>query len=147
MVVEEPDEEPKIYQQQAYNANIESKKAAAAAAAASHPSPSSSPALESPTLSKSRQQSPAATIEYQPKKQTSPPNASHTRSHRAPKNKMKYRRQHNDTREEMKSSRVFHMPGTSRPYQATPIPPRFHQRFVHPNADFHRSSNPNFQWV
>jgi hypothetical protein len=34
VVVEEPDEEPKVYQQQAYNANIELKKAAAAAATA-----------------------------------------------------------------------------------------------------------------
>jgi hypothetical protein len=91
-------------------------------------------------------------IEHHRKKQASPlaspmSSSSTPRSNRHHRNKMKYRRQQTDHREEMKSSRVFQMPGCSRPFQATPIPPRFQQRFFVPNPEFNMPPNPNFPWV
>ena len=143
VVVEEPDEEPKVYEQQAYNANIESKQAAA-----SMLTPPSSP-----QTMRSTPQSPASIrTEQTQKKQEAPPishvsSTSTTRSnHRHhQRNKTKYRRQ----KDEQKASNIFQMPSFSRQYQATPIPPRFQQRFYHPNQDFHppQTPNPNFSWV
>jgi len=91
-------------------------------------------------------------IEHHRKKHVSPPvsqmsSTSTTRSNRRHKNKMKYRRQQTDNREEIKSSRIFQMPSFSRQYQSTPNPSRFQQRFFHPNNDFNIPPNPNFQWV
>jgi len=148
VVVEEPDEEPKVYQQQAYNANIESKKAAASVI-----TPPMSPTMEfAPSPKFEEHCPPRPHIEHHRKKHISPPasyisSSSTTRSNRHHRNKMKYRRQPIDNREEIKSSRIFQMPSFSRQYQATPIPPRFHQRFFHPNNDFNLPPNPNFQWV
>jgi hypothetical protein len=150
VVVEEPDEEPKVYPQQAYNANIESRRAAASVL-----TPPMSPDMESLSPSKSQERSPPpppSTIEHQRKKPTSPPvshmsSSSTARSNRHYKNKTKYRRQPPDTRDEIRSSRVFHMPSFSRPYQATPTPPRFQQRLYNPNNEFNLPPNPNFPWV
>ena len=115
VVVEEPDEEPKIYQQQVYNANIESRKAAAAAAAArSIITPPMSPDMRSPSPAPnptpsedhSGQYSRAPSHERHWRtgnrtKYVSPP-ASHLStssaalSYRRQRNKMKYRRQQKD---------------------------------------------------
>ncbi len=112
-----------------------------------------SPDMESLSPSKSQERSPPPpTIEHQHKKQTSPPasqmsSSSTARSNRHYKNKTKYRRQPADNRDEIKSSRVFHMPSFSRQYQSTPIPPRFQQRLFNPNNELNLPPNPNFPWV
>ncbi|CAF2523271.1 unnamed protein product [Rotaria sp. Silwood2] len=152
VVIEEPDEEPKIYQQQVYNANIEIKRATASII-----TPPMSPPMEpapQPTLEDHSQQS---NRERRRTKYTSPSisqlsSTSTTHSHRRHKNKMKYRRQHIDNREEPKLSHPFPMPSFSRQFQSTPTPPRFQQGFFSRDNDprmknpFTTPTNSNFQW-
>jgi hypothetical protein len=163
VVVEEPDEEPKIYQQQAYNANIESKKSGAPVV-----SPPMSPPMVSPSSTKFGERSRPSSRENMGTKFFSPPpsqmsSASTTHSNRRQRNKMKYRRQQTENRDELKSSRIFQLPSFSRRYQPTVTPPpsRVQQRFFPTEHDFRKKSdfnlppppppqappNPNVQWV
>jgi hypothetical protein len=109
--------------------------------------------MESTPPPKVPERSTPPNIEHRRKKHVSPPvsqmssTSTTTRSNRRHKNKMKYRRQQTDNREELKSSRIFQMPSFSRQYQGTPNPSRFQQRFFHPNNDFNIPPNHNFQWV
>ncbi|CAM4741588.1 unnamed protein product [Rotaria magnacalcarata] len=152
VVVEEPDEEPKIYQQQAYNANIESK-----AAAASLITPPMSPAQDEVPQTQDENHSRTSSPRHRRTKHASPSvsqlsSASTARSNRRRKNKMKYRRQKLDNRDEPKPSRACPMPNSSRQYPVTPTPPRFQQRFFprdHPfqmKSPFAPPTNLNFQW-
>ncbi|CAF0913968.1 unnamed protein product [Rotaria sp. Silwood1] len=153
VVIEEPDEEPKIYQQQVYNANIETKRATASIITP----PISPPTMESvpqPTLEDYSQSS---IREHRRAQNISPSisqisSVSTARSHRRHKNKMKYRRQHIDNREEPKLSQRLSRSSFARQYPSTPVPPRFQQRFFPRDNDprmknpFTIPTNPNFQW-
>ncbi|CAF1200912.1 unnamed protein product [Adineta steineri] len=160
VVVEEPDEEPKVYQQQAYNANIESKKAASSIV-----SPITSPELDCPSPEKFEERSRPPSFEHHlhhHHRYVSPPpshisSVSTSRSNRRHRNKMKYRRQPTEPREEPKPTRLFDMPSFTRHYPPTTTPPlsRFQHRFstehdLRIKNEFNLlpppSSNPNVQW-
>ena len=170
VVVEEPDEEPKIYQQQAYNANIESRKAAAAAAAAASVM---TPPL-TPTSNRSSSPSPPNPphIDHQPsnfgrtrtsgrsrhRRYVSPvagasrmSSSSTTRSHRRRRrNKMKYRRQPFEQQKDNPSSHAFHIPNFVPRYPQTPPPTsmQFQRRFYpHDPEMTQQGAVPPFQWV
>ena len=136
-VVEEPDEEPKVYPQQDN--------------AKSTPSP----------LRESIQFDKQASSPRSPMVSST----STVHAHRRRRNKTKYRRQNNDTppqhhpREQFnQKSRIFHAPSYSRYYEPAPPrqptpPPRFQQRFpmkendFRVRTDFSMPSNMSHQWV
>ena len=116
--------------------------------------------LQSESSSKVKDRFRSADCEHHPTKRVSPPIArmssssslsSTARSNRLHKNKnkMKYRRQQTDDRQELKFPRMFHRPRFTRRYQATPTPTPTHsqQRFFTRDNAFHMPRNPNFQWV
>ncbi|CAF0811218.1 unnamed protein product [Rotaria sordida] len=154
IVIEEPDEEPKVYQQQVYNANIETKKATSSII-----TPPMSPPMESVPPPKLEDHSQPSKREHRRTKHMSPStsqmsSSSTTRSRRRHKNKMKYRRQQIDNREEPKLSHPFPMSSFSRQFQSTPIPSSFQQRFYPRDNSFRMKTpftiptnpNPNPQW-
>jgi len=164
VVVEEPDEEPKIYQQQAYNAKIESRKAAAAAAAAAAsvitppltPTSSHSPAPSPPNPTHVEHQPPThgrtrtrRTRYASPAAATRMSSSSTTRSYRRRRrNKMKYRRQQAE-QEKGNVQNSFQPPPYPPRYPVTPPPSmHFQQRFFsHETEKNPNRAVPPFQWV
>lgn len=155
IVVEEPDEEPKVYQQQAYNENIQFK-----AASTSFITPPMSPRTEPSPGSQDKDSMPPLAPPNRRTKHSSPSisqlSSTSTNSELQRKNKMKYRRQKLDKRDEPNLSRAFPMPSFSHQYRATPppVPPsRMQQRFFVRDNNFPMTSpfqmppNPNFAWV
>lgn len=124
-----------------------------------------SPAIVSMASTKYEERSRPPSRENFGAKFVSPPpsqmsSASTTYSNRRHRNKMKYRRQQIDNRDDIKSSRIFQAPSFSRHYHptVTPPPPRFQQRFFSTEHDFRMKNDfnlppppppppPNVQWV
>lgn len=176
MVVEEPDEEPKIYQQQAYNAKIESKKAAAAAAASAAAAaaaaaaatiitpPATPTSCPSPSRSSSKPPPQVDPVPPTTQARTRPahqryvsPAAGHrmsssstNRSYRRRKrNKMKYRRQQAEQQKEGPSN-GFQMPKYPPRYPLTPPPSKhFQQSFFSHDVEMNPpgTTGTPFQWV
>lgn len=117
-----------------------------------------SPTMESASSPRIEDHSRGSSHPRRDTRQTSPStshksSSSVARSNRRHKNKMKYRRQKKENREEPKLSQGFGMPSFSRQYQSTPVPPHFQQRFFVRDSDFRMKNtfnmppNANFQWV